>query len=184
MQTLISIDLETLATTPDAIILSIGAAAFETPGLHLQTLNIEVDPEQPGRRLDGGTFRWWLGQSSRKPGPGLPVRDTPTEERTALPEALEKLARFIYHYDSPLDAAGAPTVWGNGAAFDLGILSHAYAQHDQNVPWCYWKERDLRTLRAVAPELPRPAPTVPHKAGDDAEAQGRWIIDMLQAMGV
>jgi len=61
--TRIMLDIETLATTPDACIVSIGAVTFSTaPDPIGEELHISVAREscrEHGRRVDADTLEWW-----------------------------------------------------------------------------------------------------------------------------
>ena len=58
------IDLETLDTSPNCVILSIGAVAFDPKGMGIVE-KLELKPtideqtEQHGRIIDEGTINWW-----------------------------------------------------------------------------------------------------------------------------
>ncbi len=138
------IDLETFATGQNAAIVSIGAVAFDPwkpwgadgPGLS-DTFHrgLDVDAQvRAGARIDGSTVLWWLGQGEEARAALVDV------EKMKPRGVLEAFADWWRkrHCEFP---------WGNGSTFDLRILREAYELHDLPVPWKFWAERDLRTLK-------------------------------------
>ena len=62
----VMVDIETLGTACDAPILSIGAVAFDIESGEISSKFYRaVDPSSALERgrADGGTLRWWMGQS-------------------------------------------------------------------------------------------------------------------------
>jgi len=165
------IDIETLATTPDAAIVSIGAVTFSTaPDPIDEELHISVSKascREHGRRVDQDTLDWWRRQPQE-------ARHILHGGRT-LPAALAELAGFC---------DGVTEVWANSPAFDCTILESAYRalDCDATAPWDYWQCRDVRTLRKCAPAWPddREHEGVAHDALDDARHQARCVADCLR----
>lgn len=164
------IDLETLGTTPDCFILSIGAAEFNLETGEIgQTFHQRVDPEldQPGRRISPGTVKWWMGQSDA-------ARKDVVRGDIELDELLFNFRRFVG------DVAPG-TVWGNGSTFDISILEHAY---NYQPPWRFFAVSDCRTVEMLA----SPAVTrrqfkrqgTHHSALDDAIYQAQYISAMIR----
>jgi hypothetical protein len=126
----IMIDLETLGTTPDAVILSIGAVRFDLhAGLifdaHEDDLfyrAVRID-SQPDRKISGDTIAWWMAQTKE-------AQTVFTEPRGELFAALVDLHHWIDATPST-----APQVCSNGADFDLPILNHAFGQNTLPLPW-------------------------------------------------
>ena len=57
------VDLETLATTPDAAILTIGACKFDPRGNNITDQYYErIDLDSQNRRIDENTIEWWSKQ--------------------------------------------------------------------------------------------------------------------------
>ena len=67
MSTHAMIDIETLATTPEAVVLSVGGVKFnpytnEEPHAHLE-FRLDIDEQTAlGRDIDEGTLQWWAKQ--------------------------------------------------------------------------------------------------------------------------
>lgn len=172
------LDLETLATTADAVILSIGAVRFdldaglvfdEPESLFYRSISID---SQPGRKISGDTLAWWMMQSKQ-------AQAVFFEPNGTLDDAL--LALSIWVDPQP---GTEPYVWSNGADFDLPMLVHAYEQHDATLPWAPYSGRCYRTYK----NLPgaRAIKTVRqgehHNALDDAIFQARHLCAIHQAL--
>jgi hypothetical protein len=171
--TKVMVDIETLATTPDAAIVSIGAVTFSTADGHDpidEELHISVSCEscrEHGRHVDPDTLEWW--------------RDQPEEARHILQGgrplrvALKALTGFCDSVEE---------VWANSPAFDCVILESAYRDVGVEPPWEFYKRRDVRTLRKCAPAWPddREHEGTQHDALDDARHQARCASDYLAAV--
>lgn len=134
-QQIISIDIETLSTEPDGVILSIGACVVGTDKTFHYYCAVDLQLVY-GRTISRDTHEWWLTQPRqdfvRELNAGQP--------RMFLPEALLKLHSFI------ADEAGADALIYSKGFMDIYMLEHAFRQYDLEIPWKYWNVRDLRTL--------------------------------------
>jgi len=163
------LDIETLATTPDAAIVSIGAVTFSVgPDPIGEELHISVSKtscREHGRRVDADTLEWWRGQPQE-------ARHILQGGRT-LGAALAELAGFC---------DGVEEVWANSPAFDCVILESAYRAVGCSAPWEYYQRNDVRTLRKRSPAWPddREHEGVQHDALDDARHQARCVADCLR----
>lgn len=135
----VMIDLETLSTRSNAIILSIGALKFERRGpiRELSQLDqfykrIDIDScKELGLHYDQNTADWWSRQNQEIRYEAL---DNP--DRALLKDVL---------HDFSLWFKGCKLIWGNGDDFDCTILSEAYKTAGIDVPWEFWNTRDVRT---------------------------------------
>ena len=137
----VMLDLETLGTSQDAVIVSIGACMFDPRDSGVEhTFSAHLNLEQPGRTVTDSTIRWWMCQSDKARSAAFSER----LERASLPFALNAFAQWFC-------ANGGAEVWGNGATFDASILEHAYRTtwSAPSAPWAFYNIRDLRTLRAL-----------------------------------
>ncbi len=142
----ISLDIETLGVGPRAIILSIGAVAFNRNGAEIEpdgvnydtfSIHIDIDDQRSSREINNSTLMWWFDQplAAKKIIEGQ-------QDAVTLQKAMIELIDFIgWNTDSD-----TVRVWGNGAAFDNAIVSDAFRQCDLNTPWKFWNDRCLRTL--------------------------------------
>ena len=159
----VMIDIEGLATGPDATILTIAAQAFDplTRGYYKQHYYARITLEsQENRNIDQGTIEWWATQ------PAI-VRDEAFNEQDRIPldQALDELAKLIWHSNR---------VWAQGPTYDMTILEHAYKSYGKLQPWKFYRVRDSRTVLSLWSE--RPVPPTSHHALEDTRKQ----IDILQ----
>jgi hypothetical protein len=181
------IDLETLSTSPQAAILSIGAVLFDptgpapTPPPSADHFYINVDIDsciEEGLKIDGSTLLWWLRQSdaARK---AIYSADT-----TTLGMALHELASFCSIYTPE-------RVWAT-EDFDLAILHNAYNAVGQVLPWQFYHDRGLRTLKETAyptlqgkmPPAKAPIGFVAHSAIWDAYVQALDVQTCYKQLGL
>lgn len=168
----IMVDLETLGTTADAVIVSIGAVRFDinaAPGTpfasaddcHYMVCDVSSQAE---RHISQSTQDWWQQQSAQ-------ARDVFDQPSTNITLALISLGAFI------VVTPGTPQVWSNGADFDLPMLAHAYRQYGVALPWkpyagrCYRTYKNLPGARAIT--VPRMGEH--HNALDDAIYQAQHL---------
>lgn len=174
----IMVDLETLGTTADAVILSIGAVKFDMSlGLVSDDAfytSICIDSNQQyKRRIDADTLIWWFKQTAE-------ARAVMFEHKVPLPEALEKFRCWC------LDGASdRTTVWSNGADFDLPMLTHAFNTLKIELPWRHWNSRCYRTYKSLpgAEDVQKPERHgVKHNALDDALYQARHLMAIHKSL--
>ena len=131
------VDLETLATTPDAAILTIGACKFDPRGNNITDQYYErIDLDSQNRRIDENTIEWWSKQDKQ-------IQEDAFGEggRIKLSEAMKKLYRF---------GLGTKNIWSHGSIFDVVILENVASSLQQGVTWNFWEIRDTRTLFDIA----------------------------------
>lgn len=175
----VMIDLETFGTGTNALILSIGAQAFklETQLMYPQRaihLKIDVeDAQRCGQVIDASTVMWWMKQSDAARG------HLTIGYHHGLRDALNAFSDWLKAY-------GPNLVWGNGATFDISILTDAYNLLGIEVPWKFRDVRDMRTIVDMATRLgiavPYVKPVIEHDAQSDATAQVLWINQMFASM--
>ena len=179
----IMLDLETLGTKPGSVILAIGAVRFDETGILGESFYQNVNPEsavEAGLTIDVSTIMWWLQQSdeARK---GLVAG-----EAMLLPQALHAFGRWALApggvVNSHEDIVQVEELWGNGSDFDNVLLAHAFTAAGLPQPWSHRANRDYRTLRALAPDVPFMKPVVAHNALEDAKAQAVHAIEILKVL--
>lgn len=167
------IDLETMSTAADAAILSIGIQPFDPRAQGVDESAgavIHVDLQacmNAGLRVDAATVMWWMTQTDDARA-ALVAR-----EPVMLSEALRELTAFGQRNGGWSWAK----VWGNGAAFDIPILETAFRRCRLDIPWAYYNVLDVRTMKWLAPDVPKVAPKVAHDALSDAQAQALYVQD-------
>lgn len=158
------IDLETLATSSDAAILTIGATRFDPFGYDLKepamkSFYVRVDLDschELGLSTSDDTIAWWSNQSKEAQAEAFG-----TENRIHIRDAFEQLYKFCW---------GAKRVWSNGAGFDCVICENVYKKLNKACPWSFWQVRDVRTAFDLGINPQRPAVTA-HHALEDAYNQ-------------
>lgn len=174
----VMVDIETLGTQLDSVVLSIGATAFSTKynsigPMYYQVININSCLNL-GMVKDPETVEWWKSQ--------------PLESRKVVFEAENQglhIENALYEFSDFLTSLGLRTlkVWGNGADFDISILAFYYYRVGIQVPWSYKNVRCFRTLKSLSrKEIVDVSNVIPnHNALDDATAQALQTLKLLQA---
>jgi hypothetical protein len=174
MSTHIMIDLETLGTTSDAAILSIGAVRFELEtGLEnvqpfYQVVSLE---SQPNRVLSRDTLTWWMQQDPKA------AAVFTHQPKFALTDVLRDFAAWV-------SGMGGVRAWSNGADFDLPMLTHAFAQCGIKQPWPPYHGRCYRTYKNLpgARKVTVIRVGEHHNALDDAIYQAEHVCKIHQAL--
>lgn len=199
----VMVDLETLGTAPDGVMLSIGLVRFDVEtgyvGGEWQWHLDVIDQVDAGLRLDPGTAMWWM-HPDRRPAVDALLAARQVNRHSRLDEALDGVVAAIrgwgcqvwksgadqIQYDIPGSGVPVERIWARGPQFDLTILGSAYRARRRQTPWDYWQERDVRTLLEAVQWLtgrrldrePRPeaaGPRVEHDALSDALEQARHV---------
>lgn len=174
------LDLETLDTTPNAVILSIGIVKFnpKSKGVYDRLLlkpTMEDQTEIYNRDISEDTLRWWSEQSQEAIDAGFCEKD-----RMPLKDCME----VIYHYCWNQDR-----VWSNGASFDIVVLESAFRQtltdRPNPIPWPFYTIRDTRTIYEIAGVSLKDkkfGTKTTHNALEDAEHQALVLQDAYQKL--
>jgi len=164
----VMIDLETLATSTDAAILTIGAVKFDPFGKDIQEpamdsfyLRVDLDScDRIGLVTNDDTIAWWAQQSKEAQEEAFGE-----DNRVDIADAMAQLYKFCW---------GAKRVWSNGAAFDVPICETAFKRVGKAIPWSFWQVRDVRTAFDLGINPHRP-PVTAHHALQDAWNQAVGI---------
>jgi exodeoxyribonuclease VIII len=182
----VMIDLETLGTESDAVILSIGAVWFDRYNVdesegYYATLNWQ-DQLDRGGTVTEGTLRFWLNQSRQ-------ARDAILNKK---PMRLEQtLIDFDQWFNDTVKKPRDCLVWSKGPQFDLALLRDLYRRTRRPserrpwiTPWPYWSERDVRTALMLVPQkIARAKGSVAHHAFYDAVYQANQVRRFLISCG-
>jgi exodeoxyribonuclease VIII len=167
----IMLDLETLATSPDSVILTFGAVKFdpfdcESELEHGLYFRIDVDQQIAlGRNVDQGTVAWWGQQNETVREEALGEND-----RVSLENFTKELNRFV---------VGAERIWAQGPVFDIVILENLYRQLLKPTPWPYYVIRDSRTLLKALGDTRQPGQML-HNALADCVSQAQAIQNAVK----
>lgn len=140
------IDIETLGTMPNSVIMSVGGVKFDPftsaepfDGKHWK---LDVDAQtSKGRLVDDNTLQWWAKQDSN-------IRDRAfgDEGRIAVEPFMKEINAWL---------TGCETIWCQGPQFDMVILENFFDNFGHHKNWFYWQISDCRTLFKLMPRDPR-----------------------------
>lgn len=172
----IMLDIETLSTLPNSVILTFGAVKFSPFADDVDTdkglyYRIDVDEQiQLNRHVYQGTVDWWGTQSEE-------VREEALGEhnRISLNEFCNSLNKFL---------VGVDNIWAQGPAFDIVILEDLYRQLGRPIPWQFWQIRDSRTLFGVHGDPREKNRHGAHNALIDCYYQARAVQDIYKTVGI
>lgn len=169
------LDLETLGTDPDCVVLSLGIVFFnlndednyETLDDTSRSFYITLDPQEQinmGRSVTFKTISWWHDQDA--------MAKSVFKSCFAIQEKgdgnYNMLKRLTYDLGNCKDVC----LWGNGSGFDNPIFNSLLQAYEIANPFRFWNDNDFRTLKRLAGkpklELVR---GVYHNALDDAKYQ-------------
>jgi|TARA_B100001093_G_scaffold357126_2_gene341742 hypothetical protein len=168
------IDLETLSTTPDAVILTVGGVKFD-PTTQMQPYNdlyfrLDVDSQTAmGRNVQQNTLDWWAKQPTEIAEEALGEKD-----RISIEDACQKINKF---------GVGVDVFWCQGPLFDYAILQNLYAQLGKPLPWNYWQIRDSRTLFSLVPRETEKRQGL-HNALEDCKFQAKKVQKVYRQLGI
>ena len=171
----IMIDLETLATSPDAAILTIGAVKFDPFGDDVKNpkcekfyVRVDLDScDRLGLVTSDDTIAWWANQSKEAQDEAFSE-----DNRIDIVDAFNQLYKFCW---------GAKRVWSHGAAFDIVICEHVFKKIGKAVPWSFWEARCTRTLFDIGINPNRP-PVLKHHALEDAWNQAVGVQNVFKTL--
>lgn len=163
-------DLETMATSPRAVILTLGAVTFDpfTDEIFDEMyFRIDIDAQSElGREINEDTLDWWGKQD-----PEI-MLEAFSDDRLPLDQAMDKFHKFAW---------GCDKVWSHGAVFDIIIIEDLLDQMKRTVPWKFWDCRDTRTLFDLADaDMPQSAK---HNALEDAKRQAIGVQNVMRKLG-
>jgi hypothetical protein len=169
------LDLETLGTRPDCVILTLGAVKFNPytlqdpgPGLYIRP---DADEQiARGREVQQDTINWWMQQAED-------VREEAlgTEGRVSVEEMYRDLNRFL---------VGVDCIWAQGPVFDIAILENLYRQYGWPTPWQFWQIRDSRTLFGVHGDPREKNKVGLHNALEDCVSQAKAVQTIFRKLGI
>ena len=169
------IDLETLSTNPNAIILTIGGVKFDpytiaepSQGMYFR---VDVDKQTSmGRDVMQDTVDWWSKQPKE-----ISDEAFSDDNRESLDDMIKKINKF---------SVGVDVFWCQGPLFDYAILQDIYKQLGYPVPWQYWQIRDSRTLFSLVPKDPNEKRTGLHNAQEDWYFQAKKVQRVYKQLGI
>jgi hypothetical protein len=167
------IDMETMAVSPNAVVLSLGAVHFNPYALgYGEKIYFKIDlddQDKLGREIDPKTLEWWGRQD-----PAIMEEAFSEEGRIPLADAMDQFQKFSW---------GCDAFWSHGATFDLVIIENIFRQLGKPLPWNYWQLRDTRTLFDLGfdPDMPQGSK---HDALQDAIRQAVGVQNIYSKMKI
>lgn len=187
----IMIDIETLSTYKNAVVLEISAVEFNRKTGEIGEVfdkKLYVDEQlAAGRRIDEKTLYWWFKQSDD-------AKDKVINNavKTDIFDSLLEFSRFVSRCDNLLydddNDRRTVKVWGNGSIFDIAIVESLYEQYydRERIPWKYWAVNDVRTIVDLNPEVKKNCnfEGTPHCAVDDCKHEIKYLVGTLNTIRV
>ena len=159
----IMVDLETLGTKPNSLMLTIGAIRFDPFADDHESF------EGLDHVIDDATLEWWGKQDE-----SVRAEAFAEDDRHDIRDVLKDFHKWC---------GGVDAIWANGTGFDLNILEHFSRELKRGVAWNYWQARDARTLYALVPGLDRPQGAA-HHALWDCWSQLVGVQRAFKALGI
>src|SRR4051812_42594536 len=146
----VMIDLETLSTEHNAVVLSLGATMFRQGKDSVKNNEFYariVDPSvqhEKGCHVSLPTVAWWIRQDPATAMQAFPL----SAAELGVMSTMEMLTQFRQYLTSisPGDL-GQIGVWANGSDFDCVILASLYRAFKMPAPWEFRQNRCYRTIK-------------------------------------
>lgn len=186
----IMVDLETLSTRQNAVVLEIAAVEFNCKTGEIGEVfdyKLDLDEQSSRRHISVDTLLWWIKQ-----------------DQTAIDEVFNSIIKcdicralydfrdFVKRCDNVLynteNDRRTVKLWGNGSIFDIGILQNLYEQYFGRfeLPWKFWAVNDVRTIVDLNPEVKKNCKFegTPHCAVDDCKHEIKYLVDTLKTIRI
>lgn len=181
------VDIETLSTAVNAVVLSVGAAEFDPYTGKIERefyRELRLDMQR-GRHISGDTVQWWAKQITENNADN--ILTNPNSKKLDPHNTVFSLAEFfksrIYGVTSPEEYDDI-IVWACDPDFDLAILSNLYGELNLPVPWKFWNTRSVRTVRMLnkIAGIEVPVQPVTHNALEDCIRQAKEVSALLSML--
>ena len=188
----IMVDLETLGTRQDTIVLEISAVEFNRYTGEIGEVfdaKLDIDDQLSYRRsLSRETLQWWFKQDEAAI---KNVFDDVGGIKFETSTALFEFSNFVERCDNKCNSDSDRRVvklWGNGSIFDLGILQNMYETciFKVKLPWKFWAVNDVRTIVDLNPDVKKNCEFdgTPHCAVDDCKHEIKYLVETLKTIKV
>lgn len=181
----VMVDIETLGTSDNSVVLSVGAVKFdhnfEVIATYERTLPATYQHESLGRVVAMSTLKWWFDQTVLN-------GNVPPIDQNDQGAEWDTLSEFARTYHDFLADPTVTEVWANSPDFDIDMLDSlckdiaAAGGRKYTSPVPFFRRRDFRTAVSIyrarcmdngVVMTPRPEPA--HSALEDAMAQMRYL---------
>ncbi len=133
------LDIETLSTDSNGVIVSISAVEFElNTGKTGNRFEMGVDIQEQldnGAIIDGDTVMWWLSQDKQA------QKQLVRLERHPVADVLKAFNDFV-------ESADCSGLWGNSPSFDNVMVRNLYKRHKTSFVAPFWIDKCVRTRAA------------------------------------
>lgn len=178
----IMVDIETLSTAVNAVVLSIGAVEFDPmTGKILRPFYSELDlSEQDKRHVDLNTAQWWFKRCQENPS-NFKLMTKHNREKEGVSFALHKLGEFINggveYAMTRVEGYEKIALWACDPDFDIAILADLYKEHNLPTPWKYSEPKSVRTVRMLTQiaDMEIPVHEADHNALNDCIRQAKEV---------
>lgn len=175
----IMIDLETLGSKNDAIIVSVGVVYFNLTSKTVVDkrywiLNID---SQSHRTIDISNLKWWMTQSEG-------VREVFREPQQSC------VSTFISEFEDSFNEREVKRFWAKGAHFDFGLLNNLLKSEGDPYKNCipYSKWMCMKPIYVLATRLgvlrTMKLEGTAHNALDDAVFQTEVLLRFIDKIGI
>lgn len=167
------LDIETLGTDSNAVVVSISAVQFdlrtgEIGDSYEQAIDLKAQVENGGV-LEPDTIEWWMSQSKDAQDELSRLKKNP-------------LYMVLYSFNEFCISRECNALWGNGATFDNVIVRNLYRRSGAAFDLPFYADRDVRTLVDLAGVNHREYEFhgIKHRGIDDCMHQIKYCIDAYQ----
>lgn len=180
----IMLDLETLSTKSNALILSIGAVTFDSDGIgqeFYEVINLDDMISRKCFDVSEDTLGWWDDQILINPRAANVLQDAKSKSAKPANEVLEHFASWVIQNTS----SQTVKLWGNGSDFDNVVLVNAFNNvMSTRHPWEWYNHRCYRTIKSTFNMVKPERKGVHHHALDDAKFQAHHLIHICNGYGI
>ena len=171
----VMLDLETLGTRPECVILTLGAVKFNPYTLEEPTggLYLRMDADEQiakGREVQEDTLQWWMNQAE-----DIREEALGEEGRVSVEQMYKELNKIC---------VGVQNIWAQGPVFDIVILENLYRQLGLPCPWQFWQIRDSRTLLSSLGDPREKNKAGLHNALEDCVSQAQAVQFVFNKAGI
>ena len=180
----VMIDLETLSTSIDAVIIRIAAIAFDIKtGELLKEFDMKVNAKSCldiGLKISEETIKWWINQDTKI------INDTlVTSLMSSENDIKDVLSEFTEFINKLRETYKNVYIWGNGISSDNIWIRESYHKCNMKLPWKYYEDRDLRTIVYIGDHIGNksykdiPFEGVKHNPIDDCKHQIKYLVNIM-----
>lgn len=167
----VMVDIETLGTCDGAAIIQIGACSFDPRTNKTErgyVRNVKWEARGFGK-IDASTLRWWLKQDAA-------VRTQVFSQADAC-----QMSAVLNEFSGWLRSFRWNEIWSKGGDFDLRLLRQSYESFSMEVPFKYYKARDMRTVvKTFGEEVDEVEAKSLHNALADAQNQAQHLMNIIR----